>query len=46
MRTIACCISIVIGQNVEYKFLIEEFPKKMRVYKVDDIVVEESIITS
>ena len=25
MRTLAYCISILIGQKVEYKFLIEEF---------------------
>ena len=29
MRTITCCIYVVIRQKVQYKFLIEEFLKKM-----------------
>ena len=38
MRTIAYCISIVIGKKAEHKFLIEEFLMKKYVYTDRKIV--------
>ena len=43
MRTIAYCISIVIGQKVEHKFLMDEFLNKKC---MPLLVVNCSLLTS